>query len=319
MGKVAPALFAVILPCSSAGAADLPTKAPVAPAPAPSTWEVAITGALMSDYNFRGVTQSDHRPSTQVGFEPRYNFNPNLQAYAGVSGESIDFPNRAAAEIDFYGGIRPTFGKLKLDGGFWYYYYPGGACFNTPTFCGAGSTPLANGNISKQNLSFSEWYGKATYNVNDSFNFGGEIWYSPSVLNSGAPGLYYAGTVTFTAPSAWFSNGFGAYLSGDIGYWQLGTTDTFYGTPALPAGIRLPSYWNWDAGFGFTWKAFTLDLRYYQSSLTKAECNAFTSDQTASPSPANVTAINPTGNGSNWCGAALIAKLSIATTIDALK
>jgi hypothetical protein len=57
-----------------------------------------------------------------VGFEPRYNINPNLQAYAGISGESIEFPNRAAAEIDLYGGIRPTFGKLALDGGFYYYY-----------------------------------------------------------------------------------------------------------------------------------------------------------------------------------------------------
>jgi hypothetical protein len=69
----------------------------------------------MSDYNFRGITQSNHRPSAAAGFEPRYNINPNLQAYVGVSGESIDFPNRAAAEIDLYGGIRPTFGKLALD------------------------------------------------------------------------------------------------------------------------------------------------------------------------------------------------------------
>ena len=43
--------------------------------------------------------------------------NKSLQGYVGVSGESIDFPNRAAAEIDFYGGIRPTFGKLALDFG----------------------------------------------------------------------------------------------------------------------------------------------------------------------------------------------------------
>jgi len=28
---------------------------------------------------------------------------------------SIDFPNRAAAEIDLYGGVRPTFGKLALE------------------------------------------------------------------------------------------------------------------------------------------------------------------------------------------------------------
>jgi hypothetical protein len=32
--------------------------------------------------------------------------------------------------MDLYGGIRPTFGKLTLDAGFWYYYYPDGQCFN---------------------------------------------------------------------------------------------------------------------------------------------------------------------------------------------
>ena len=111
-------------------AADMAVKAPpAAAAPAPSPWDIAITAALMTDYNFRGITQSDHRPSTQAGFEPRYNIT-DLQCYVGVSGESIDFPNRAAAEIDFYGGFRPTFDKLALDFGFWYYYYPGGQCYN---------------------------------------------------------------------------------------------------------------------------------------------------------------------------------------------
>ncbi len=62
-------------------------------------------------------------------FEPRYNFNPDLQIYVGMAGASISFPNRAAAEIDFYAGIRPTFGKLALDIGLLYYWYPGGQCF----------------------------------------------------------------------------------------------------------------------------------------------------------------------------------------------
>ncbi len=90
-------------------------------APAPSPWDVAITAALMTDYNFRGITQSAHNPSSQAGFELRYTQSPMLQYYAGISGESIDFPNHAAAEIDFYGGFRPTFDKLALDFGFWYY------------------------------------------------------------------------------------------------------------------------------------------------------------------------------------------------------
>ena len=140
MKRVALSFAVASLTSTTALAADMAVKAPVAaPAPPPPVWDVAIIGALVSDYNFRGITQSNHRPSAAAGFEPRYNINPNLQAYAGISGESIDFPNRAAAEIDLYGGIRPTFGKLALDGGFWYYYYPDGQCFNTAALCGGSS------------------------------------------------------------------------------------------------------------------------------------------------------------------------------------
>ena len=96
-------------------AADMPVKAPPAAPAAESPWDLAFGGGLMSDYNFRGITQSDHRPSETVYFEPRYNAAKNLQFYVGVSGEGIDFPNHAACEVDFYGGVRPTFDKLALD------------------------------------------------------------------------------------------------------------------------------------------------------------------------------------------------------------
>jgi Bacterial protein of unknown function (Gcw_chp) len=330
MKRVAYSLLVVAsLASTSAFAADMAVKAPpMAPAPAPSPWDIAITAALMNDYNFRGITQSAHKPSVQGGFEPRYNFSKDLQAYVGVSGESIDFPNRAAAEIDLYGGIRPTFDKLALDFGFWYYYYPGGQCFNTSAFCGGdgafpgGPTPLPNGNVAKADASFYEWYGKATYTVNDNLSFGVQEWYSPSVVNTGAHGWYSAGNITLTAPTTWFTNGIGAYISGDVGYWSLGTSDSFYGVVSplgnYAAGVPYTSYWNWDAGLGFTWKAFTLDLRYYDSNLNKGDCNAFTSDHTAS-GVSDVTPINPSGVGSDWCGAAFIAKLSFATNISNLK
>ena len=324
------------LASTSVFAADMAIKAPPAPPPPPSPWDIAITGGFMNDYIFRGITQSAHQASTQFGLEPRYTFNPMWQAYVGISGESIDFPNRGAAEIDFYGGIRPTFGKLALDAGAWYYYYPGGQCFgpaagvgSCPALGGTGATALAlpNGNVVKQDVSFLEFYGKATYTVNDNFNFGGQIWGAPvlgsgmaGVLNSGASGIYYAGNVTLTAPSTWLPNSIGAYVSADVGWWQLGTSDAFYAAPpAFPAGVPYTSYLNWDAGVGFTWKVFTLDLRYYDTNLTKAQCNVFTSDQTASFGAGNVTAQNPGGLGSNWCGATFVAKLSIATALSAFK
>jgi uncharacterized protein Gcw-chp len=309
--------------CSTASgwAADMKvlTKAPPAPA-ATSPWDIAFGSALMSDYNFRGITQSNHKPSVAAYFEPRYNFNDSLQGYVGVSGESISFPNRAAAEIDFYAGIRPTFGKLALDFGFWEYYYPGGSCFNAafPGDCAVNGNLPINGNVIKADLSFWEVYGKATYTFTDTFSLGGSVFYSPSVLNSGADGTYLAGTAKYTLPSAWLPSGIGAFISADVGHWWLGTTDAFYGVVGFPGGIPYKSYTNWDAGLAFTWKQFTLDLRYYDTDLSKGDCNAFTSAQSAGGTN-NITAINPGGAGSNWCGSTFIAKLSVDLTKDNLK
>src|SRR5215470_4293688 len=129
------AALAVSAAAVPALAADLPTKAPAAaPAAPPSPWDIAFGAAIMNDYIFRGVTQSGHKPSVAAYFEPRYNINANWQLYAGISGESIKFANNAAAEIDFYGGVRSTWGPVVFDVGYWYYYYPGGKCFgNGPT------------------------------------------------------------------------------------------------------------------------------------------------------------------------------------------
>ena len=325
-------LVAGLAAASSAMAADMATKAPPAPAaPPPSPWDVAITAALMTDYNFRGITQSAHNPSTQAGFELRYTQSPMWQYYAGISGESIDFPNHAAAEIDYYGGVRPTFDKLALDFGFWYYDYPGGQCnysvFGPKAGCFA---TLPNGNVTKKNASFYEWYAKATYTVNDQWAFGIQEWYSPSVSNTGSVGWFTTGNATYTVPSTYFASGWGGYISADLGYWSLGKSDAFYGTGALfgfpgitlaqaNAGDPYKSYWTWDAGFGVTYKAFTLDLRYYDTNLNKGDCNAFTSDHTAGSAGTAITAANPGGVASNWCSAAFIAKLSFATNLSSIK
>jgi len=127
MKKVVLAATALAMISGSALAADMPVKAKaLPPPPVVSPWDFAFGSALMSDYIFRGVTQSNHKPSVAAYFEPRYNVNDKLQLYVGVSGESISFPNRAAAEIDIYGGIRPTVGMFAFDFGVWGYLYPGG-------------------------------------------------------------------------------------------------------------------------------------------------------------------------------------------------
>jgi hypothetical protein len=322
---------------SAAFAADITVKAPPAAPAAPATppWDIAFGGALMTDYEFRGITQSNHKPSVAAYGELRYNVNPNLQLYYGNAGESIDFPNHAAAEIDFYGGIRPTIGKLALDFGFWYYYYPGGIDFNglgppTPpsfppvsilpnTSCAnlvIVSGPFGTGcNVSKSNLSFYEGYGKATYNVTDALAITADIYGSPSWLNSGAYGVFASGIVKWTAPSAWFPKDWGAYFQGEGGYYWFGTTDSFYATPDFPAGIKYPNYATWNLGIGITWKVFTLDLRYWDTNLSQGDCAVLTSSHTATLGGA-FSPTNPAGLVSNWCGAWFVAKLSADLTLN---
>src|SRR5215510_8514348 len=309
-------------------AADMPAKAPkVAPAPPPSPWDIAFGSALMTDYIFRGVTQSAHHPSVAAYFEPRYTIAPNWQLYAGISGESIKFANNAAAEIDFYGGVRPTFGPIAFDVGYWYYYYPGGQCYGTgPTQaldpgCVNGGIPM-NGNVAKKVASFYEIYGKATYTWTD-WAFGVNFYYSPNFLNLGADGEYLSGTIKFTAPERMAIGPIGWYVSGEFGRQWLGTSDAFYGNFNFPNGIPEPDYNTWNVGLGFTWKVFTLDLRYSDTDLSKAECNAFTSDPRAPLSPAFVTPVNfgfgTTAPGSNWCGALVVGQPSAPLTLGSLK
>ncbi len=313
-------LAAVLLAMSGpASAADLPVKATKAPAPF-NPWDVAFGGAVMSDYVFRGITQSNHQPSVAAYFEPRYNINKDLQLYVGTSAESISFANHAAAEVDIYGGIRPTFGAFAFDFGIWGYLYPGGQCQESfpggVAVCPPGS-PLALGpdfTQIKQNLSFYEGYGKVNWTINDSFALGANEYYTPNFLNSGAWGNYSSITAKATAPSAWFgSTGIGAYVSAEVGRQWYGTTDAFYRIAAAPIGIPYPSYNTWNIGVAFTYKVFTLDLRYSDTSLSKGDCAALTSAFNANI-PGNLTAINPNGFGSNWCGAVGIAKLSADLT-----
>ncbi len=332
MKKVVLSAVALALSTMPGLAADMPVKAAkAAPVAVVSPWDLAFGSALMTDYIFRGITQSNHKPSVAAYFEPRYNINANFQLYAGISGESISFPNRAAAEIDYYAGIRPTFGPVALDFGFFYYSYPGGKCFNAivpgvGADCVANADPVTgglpiNGNVTKASASFYEIYGKGTWTVNDALALGANFYYTPSYANTGANGEYLSGTVKYTLPATMLPADWGAYLSGEFGRQWLGTSDRFYGIPGtvFAAGVPYQSYNTWNAGLGVTYKVFTLDVRYSDTNLSKAACNVITSDFTASFNAGNITPTNPGGFGSNWCGPTVVAKFSADLTWASLK
>jgi hypothetical protein len=300
---------------SGARAADLAAvlKAPAVPVAAPSMFDIAFGAAIMSDYNFRGISQSDRGPSVYGYIEPRFKVTPNVELYAGLAGYSTKLPTTPTGEFDIYAGIRPTFGPISFDFGALYYYYPNESqIFVLPTGGpGFGSFPTTQppaGYVpwTLANTDFWEFYGKASYTWNDIVTLGAGVYYAPNWLNTGAPGTYGSLTLKVAAPSSMLPSGIGAYVSGELARYWLGTTGAFFGN------IDLPDYTYWNVGIGLTYKAVTLDLRYHDTDIGQANCFTLTGD------------LNGLDSGgrpgrSNWCGSAFIAKLSVDTTLSALK
>lgn len=91
---------------------------------------------LVSDYAYRGSSQTDERPALQGGFD--YAHDSGL--YAGVWGSNVSWlsdsnPNvHNSLELDLYGGYKGTAGAIGYDVGLLQYYYPGSypKGFNSP-------------------------------------------------------------------------------------------------------------------------------------------------------------------------------------------
>jgi len=301
MKKVVLSVVALAASAAPALAADLVKKAPVAPvvAPAPaSPWDIAFGGVIMSDYNFRGVSQSNTDPSAGAYFEPQFNTGFGT-LYVGLAGYAIEWPSSPAfgftdpsAEIDIYGGWRNTWGAFSLDLGFIYYYYPGEQ-FNGFT----------------KDSDYWEVYAKASYAVTPALTFGANIFYTPDLLNysetfatggisADASAFYFSGTAKWVTPWTW--GDLGAYLSGELGHWAI--DDAGWTASLLPD----PSYTYYNVGIAFTYKAITLDLRYHGTDQSVADCRSF-------------LLVGPGNPSGKWCDDTFIASLKFDTTLAALK
>lgn len=286
----------------AASAADMPVKAP-RPLAVVSPWDWAFGGALMSDYNFRGISQSNRGPSATAYSEIRYNVNSSMQFYGATQAWAVTLPTNPTAEVDLFGGVRFTQGPFGLDVGGMYYWYPSERQHNS-AIAGAPFPTYPNGNATLKETDFWEVYAKATWEmIKDKLSFGANVFYSPSWLNTGASGLFATVSAKVTMPSFRLRVGMfdeiGWYVSGEAGYYWLGTANAYPGVFAV--ATNLPDYATWNAGVAFTWKVATLDLRYYDSSLSKTNCNILTGDP-------NAVLVGGVGQ-SKWCGAAFIAAL----------
>ena len=95
--------------------------APAAPQ-SPHTFTGNMT--LVSDYRFRGISQTFGMPALQGGFDYSHASGIYLGNWNSNVSETAGYPN-GNIEMDFYGGFKKSWGDWGLDLGFIYYYYPG--------------------------------------------------------------------------------------------------------------------------------------------------------------------------------------------------
>lgn len=225
-----------------------PAAAPAEPAPA---WTATANVGFVSDYYFRGISQSWHKPAVQGGFDVAHSSG----FYAGVWGSNVT-PNTypdATVEIDAYAGYN---GTTSIDGlgwtaGLYGYFYPGGSwkkyTFTGTTPAGAPQTPQGGRwDTAEANFGVSyKWLSaKLSYTLTDWF--GAE---TKTGWDGGTKGSTYF-EVNAAYPLPWG----GLTLIGHVGRLNVtGKLNTNYTSsngqqPSLTSENTSPDYTDWKIG-----------------------------------------------------------------------
>ncbi|MDO8981218.1 MAG: TorF family putative porin [Afipia sp.] len=236
---------------------------------------------MASDYIYRGVTLTSHKPAVGAAFETTLN-----KFYAAATVTSVNLPSHPAAELTFGGGLRPALGSIDLDLGWTYFAYPG-------ELPGGGTE-------------YWEFLARGDTKIGDQLRVAGGFAYSPNVSNTGAWSKFAAFGFGVEIPKNTLPPNFTAVLTAGAGYSWFGNQKDEFG------GFPLPSYLTWNAGVTLGRGNIRLDLRYYDTNLSKESCFVYTGDPHAMTGGRIDPVTNPEGLTSRWCSASLVAKLWFA-------
>jgi uncharacterized protein (TIGR02001 family) len=211
-----------------------PAMAQEEAAPAPA---LKLTGAVtgITDYRFRGLTQSKEDPALQATL----NLNHESGLYAGVWASTIDdsvsLPGYGDVEVDLYAGFTKTLPSgVGLDVGLLYYYYP---------------VDTASG----QNTDFFEPYASVMYTAGPvTAKVGANYAWSGQDGLADNDSLYLRGDVTVAVPGTPIS------VLGHVGH-----TDGSLGILALTDD----NYFDWSLGVEASYKFAKIGVQYVDTDI----------------------------------------------------
>lgn len=196
-------------------------------------FEISANTSLVSEYVFRGITQSDETIAIQGGFD----VNHESGLYAGLWASSVDFNDgdEASVEVDFYAGYGGAIENVSYDVGGIYYAYPG-----------------ADNSL---DYDFWEIYGSVGYDFDVAAVSVG-VNYSPDYFGGSGDALYSHLGVDVPLP-------YDLGLSAGVGYQTIDDNDAF----------GVPDYTDWNLSLGYSWDRFDVSVTYHDTDLDEpTEC-----------------------------------------------
>jgi uncharacterized protein (TIGR02001 family) len=186
----------------------------------PGTFSGSIAG--VTDYRYRGISQTQEDPALQAGIE--YNHPSGFKL--GAWGSNVDFGSTEGSgslETDIYGAYTWNLSdSLSVETGIYGYLYPGSS--------------------SNLNYNYGEGYALANYTY-DIVTITGALNYSPDNFGSTGEEYYPQLSASVALPRE-------ITLDGAIGkQWYEDN-----------AAVGLPDYTNWNLGAAYTWQDFTSKL-----------------------------------------------------------
>jgi uncharacterized protein (TIGR02001 family) len=240
-------------PILLAGASLLASSGAMAQAAPQSS--LSFNAGVVTDYRYRGISQSRLKPAVQAGVD----YADKSGFYVGAWGSTIKWikdttpgVTDGSTELDLYGGYKGTAGAVSYDVGVLRYQYLGNkglpANANTTEVYGAVTVGLFT---AKYSHSLTDTFGNANsdgsyyIDLSAAIDLGNGFTLTPhvgrqSIKNAAAGGSYTDYSLTLAKD---LGKGLSATLmavdtNAGKSFYTLGTTNKYLGKEALVAGIK---------------------------------------------------------------------------------
>ena len=204
----------------------------------PSDFTVTGSAAVVSQYRFRGLAQSDNKPVVQESITLSHKSGFYISEWGSSATAGTSPINIGGTEIDIYGGFAHELSPgLKVDVGVYGYIYP-------------GATP---GNYVEVYGSLAQTFGPATAKVG--------VYYAPAqkVFN-----------LNFTSTKR-----HNTYIYGELSSGITGTPFAVHGHLGYTTGgfEYGKKYLDYTVGASYTWKNLTLDASLVGTNISRNDIN----------------------------------------------